>query len=93
MDETPMCFDMVGSTTLAPTGADTVLIRTNGAEKKGFTAVLTAVADGTMATPTIIFKGKRDPKVKVNGVRVVVQPKGWVDEESEYIIWNWKQID
>ena len=93
MDETPMCFDMVVSTTLAPTGANTVPNRTNGVDKKGFTAVPTAVADGTMAVPTIIFKGKRDPKGKVNGVRVVVQPKGWVDEKSEYTIWNWKLID
>ena len=73
MDEMPMCFNMIGSTTLEPTGADTMLIQTNGADKKGFTAVLTAIADGIMVVPTINFKENHDPKV--NGVCVVVQPK------------------
>ena len=46
MDETPMKFDMPGNRTLHPGGAKTVLIRTNGAEKRGFTAILTIAADG-----------------------------------------------
>lgn len=41
MDETPMKFDMPGNRTLQPGGTKTVLIRTNGAEKRGFTAILT----------------------------------------------------
>lgn len=55
-DETPMLFGMVGNITLTTAGTSTVLILTNGAENRGFTAVLT-VADGQMLKPTIIFKG------------------------------------
>ena len=80
MDETPMKFDMVGSRTLETTGANTVLIRTNGAEKRGFTAILTVAADGTKLPPTVIFKGVRDPKVNVPGCHVFVQRKGYIDE-------------
>ena len=83
MDETPMKFDMPGNRTLHPGGAKTILIRTNGAEKIGFTAILTIAADGSRLLPTVIFKGVRDPKVNVAGCRVTVQRKGYIDETGK----------
>ena len=59
MDETPMYFDMSGSTTVEKKGAKTVSIRTTGAEKRHLTVVLAATADGQMLPPMVIFKGKR----------------------------------
>ena len=80
MDETPLQFDMPGSQTLESSGVSSVLIRTNGAEKRGFTAVLSVAADGSKLPPYIIFKGKRDLKFAVAGASVVVQEKGYIDE-------------
>jgi len=58
MDETPIYFDMVGSTTIETKGAKTVQIRTTGNEKNQFTCVLTVLANGSKLPPLVIFKGK-----------------------------------
>ena len=86
MDETPMKFDMPGNRTLHSAGKKTVMIRTNGAEKRGFTAVLTIAAGGRKLQPLVIFKGVRDPKVNVRGCRVSVQRKGYIDEMGKHTL-------
>lgn len=83
MDETPMRFDMPGNRTLDMTGATTVAIKTTNSEKKGFTMVLCVAADGTKVKPWIIFKGVRDPKIPTTRAHIVMQKKGWIDEQSE----------
>ena len=60
MDETPMRFDNPHNGTLRKKGEHTIHICTNGAEKKGFTFVLTCAADGSKVIPHIIFKGVRN---------------------------------
>ncbi|OOY49140.1 hypothetical protein BOV97_13080 [Solemya velum gill symbiont] len=82
MDETPLRFDMPETRTLSFAGEKTVHIKTTGAEKRGFTCVLTVAADGSKVKPLVIFKGKRDPKVATDHVKVTVQEKGWIDESG-----------
>ena len=81
MDETPIYFDMPGSRTIERKGKKEVHVRSTGAEKRRFTAVLACTAAGVMLPPMIIFKGKRElKKLKIpKGVVVKVQPKGWND--------------
>ena len=82
MDETPLKFDMPSTRTLHDTGDKTVHIKTTNSEKRGFTAVLTVCADGSRLRPWIIYKGVRDPKIKIPGVYVNMQKKGYIDEEG-----------
>ena len=81
MDETPIYFDMPGSRTIERKGKKEVRVRSTGAEKRRFTAVLACTAAGVMLPPMIIFKGKRElKKLKIpKGIVVKVQPKGWND--------------
>lgn len=93
MDETPLCFDMLGRRTIEPKGSRTVQIRTTGHEKTHFTTVLTCMADGTKLKPMVIFKRKTAPKEKFPaGVVIHVHPKGWMDEEGIVLwlnqVWN-----
>ena len=46
MDETPMCFDMPGNTTMDKVGSKTVSVKTTGHERQHFTVVLACQADG-----------------------------------------------
>ena len=55
MDETPVYFDMPGSRTIERKGKKEVRVRSTGAEKRQFTAVLTSTAAGVMLPPMIIF--------------------------------------
>ena len=87
MDETPLTFDLPGGRTVHPTGEWTVLIRTTGHEKTGFTVVLACMADGTKLKPMVIFKRKTMPKDKFPpGVVVHVHEKGWMDSEG-MLVW------
>lgn len=82
MDETPMCFDMPGNSTVNTIGESTVTIKTSGAEKSHFTVILACMADGTKLLPAVVFKRKTMPKEKFPaGVLILVQQKGWVDEK------------
>ena len=61
-------------------GKKEVQIRSTGTEKRRFTAVLACTAGGVMLPPMIIFKGKRELKLKIpRRVVLKVQPKGWND--------------
>lgn len=71
MDEVPMVFDTVPSTTLNKKGEKDVRVRTTGKEKKRYTAVLAVSASGEFLPTMAIFKGKRDPK----DLQI---PQGWV---------------
>ncbi len=84
MDETPMQFDMPPTRTLHPAGEHTVHVKTANAEKRGFTVILTITASGEKVKPWAIFKGVRDPKIKTNRVRIAMQRKGYIDEDSTY---------
>ena len=79
MDETPMFFDMPGSSTVNTIGEKTVTMRTSGSEKSHFTVVLACMADGTKLKPMVVFKCKTMPKDTFPpGLLVCVQEKGWV---------------
>lgn len=71
MDEVPMVFDTVPSTTLNKRGEKDVRVKTTGGEKKRYTAVLSVSAAGEFLPTMVIFRGKRDPKD-------VEIPRGWV---------------
>ncbi len=59
MDETPLCFDMPGETTITRTGERSVPICTTGHDKGRLTVFLSAMADGTKLKPFVVFKGVR----------------------------------
>ena len=92
MDETPVYFDMAGSTTINVKGAKTVQIQTTGNEKNQFICVLAITADGNKLPPMIIFKGVRTPANLPKGVVVCMHKKAWMDKHlmCEWIdqIWN-----
>ena len=64
MDETACWMDMPSDTTVAVTGARSVLLKTTGHEKNHFTVILTARADGLKMKPFIVFKGKGTRLIK-----------------------------
>ena len=81
MDETPMFFDLPGTSTVHAIGEKTVSIKTTGHDKTHFTVILACLADGTKLKPAVVFKRKTMPKEKFPpGICVYVQEKGWVDE-------------
>ena len=53
---------MSDNTTIKKKGAKTISVRTTGAEKRHFTMILAATADGQMLPPIVIFKGKQNLK-------------------------------
>ena len=57
MDETPLCLNMPGDTTVARVGEHPITIRTTGHDKGRFTVILTALADGRKLKPFFVFKG------------------------------------
>ena len=61
-DQTPLTFDLPADSTIEKNGTTTVIIRTNGVEKR-FTVMLACVADGTKLAPYIVFKRKTLPNV------------------------------
>ena len=83
MDEVPMVFDTVSSTTLNKRGEKDVRVKTTGGEKKHFTAVLAINAAGMFLPTMIIFKGKREPKdLQVKSGRIACSnEKAWMREE------------
>ena len=84
MDETPVFFDMIPTKSICKTGSRECIVRTSGSEKKHVTVVLSAIADGTMLPPMLIFKGKTDKTIKKlripEGFIVKTQEKSWMDE-------------
>ena len=82
MDETPLRFDDPSTRTLHKIGEKTIHIRTNGAEKKGFTVVLACAADGSKVIPHVIFKGVRKlgDTCTQPGIVTKVHRNGWMDE-------------
>jgi len=81
MDETPVYFDIVPGKTVDQVGTKSVCVRTTGSEKRHITVVLAVTASGDVISPMIIFKGKRELKLKCpKGWIVAVQQKAWMDE-------------
>uniref|UniRef100_A0ABM0M4J5 Pogo transposable element with KRAB domain-like n=1 Tax=Saccoglossus kowalevskii TaxID=10224 RepID=A0ABM0M4J5_SACKO len=77
MDETPAYFDLLPNTSIAQQGTKTVSIHSTGAEKCHLTVILTVLANGTVLSPMIIFKGVRKLNLNVpKGMVVEVQKKG-----------------
>ena len=83
MDETPLYFNMPGSTTVNKKGCREVRVRSTRAEKRRLTVILACTAGGDMLLPMVIFKGKRALKnLRIPaGVVVRVQPKAWNDAD------------
>jgi len=81
MDETPVYFDIVPGKTVDQVGTKSVRVRTTGSEKRHITVVLSVAASGDVLAPMIIFKGKRELKLKSpKGWIIAVQQKAWMDE-------------
>jgi len=80
MDETPVYFNMAGSTTINVKGAKTVQIQTTGNDKNQFICVLAITADGNKLPPMIIFKCVRSPANLPKGVVVCMHEKAWMNE-------------
>ena len=98
MDEVPMYFDMPSKKSIAPRGSIDVVVRTTGHEKSHFTVALTCAADGSIKTPTVIFKGShKGPNIKKVrkqvselglDINVCFQKSGWMNEDimaDEYL--------
>lgn len=63
MDETPICLDMLSSTTVNEAAASSITIRSTGHEKYRVTVCLAAKAKRQKFKPFIVFEGgKRDVK-------------------------------
>ena len=61
-------------------GAETIMIKTSGIEKKCYTVVLACCADGTKLPPLLIFKRKTLLKdVIPHGIYIHVHSKRWMD--------------
>ena len=83
MDEVPMVFDTVPSTTLHKRGEKGVQVKNTGWEKKYFTAVLAINAAGMFLPTMTIFKGRQEPEdlqVK-SGWIVCCNENAWMREE------------
>nr|XP_006825569.1 PREDICTED: RNA-binding protein 45-like [Saccoglossus kowalevskii] len=82
MDETPMYFDLLPTTTLERKGAKSVSVRSTGAEKRHLTVILTGLVMAKSLPPMVIFKGVRKLNINVPpGMVVEVQKKGWCDTD------------
>ena len=82
MDETPLCLDMPGDTTITKSGARSVPIHTTGHDNGRYTVELSAMEDGRKLEPLVIFKGVRPVKEPSNipGVVVTYGRNGWMNE-------------
>lgn len=74
---------MPGDTTVASVGKRSIPIRTSGHDKKHFTVIFAALADGRKANPFVVFKGVRSvPELSsVPGVIVRLSRNGWMNED------------
>ena len=90
MDETPVWHEMPGNTTLEKKGEKTIYVTSTGHEKKKFTVMLAALADGTKLTPLVLLPRKRPlPAADIPlGLAVYMcgTGKSWCNEE---IIMYW----
>ena len=86
MDETAVCSDMVGNTTINSTVAKEVALKSTGNEKVRVSVCLTAKADGTKMNPFIVFKGAKRELAVLNDrfkgwCMVTSSSNGWMNEE------------
>ena len=92
MDETPIWLEMPGKITLEHSGAKQVSAVMAGQEKKRYTVILTALADGTKRPVFVLLPGVRPP-VKHDIPRGVIiymcgTGKSWANEESTVVYMN-----
>jgi hypothetical protein len=84
MDETAICSDIQGETTIETRGARHVPVLITGQEKVRITVCLAVLADGRKLPPMIVFKGKRmsNEVKKFPGVVTKMTPNGWVQVDT-----------
>jgi DDE superfamily endonuclease len=80
MDETAVYFDDPRMVTVDNIGARHVVMRSTGYQSMRITAVLAVTANGRKVQPLLIWKGKSQEIVSVNGCWVAQQPRAWVDQ-------------
>lgn len=84
MDETACWFDMQSDTTVHPTGARSVVLKSTGHEKDHFTVILSAKASGVKLKPFVVFKGKGTRLLKtlksIPGIVVKFSQNGWMND-------------
>ena len=80
-DETPVYFDMLGSSTIDFVGTNTVDLVTTGHEKTRFTVLLTIAADGFALSVYLVFRGlKKIPNCPIPANIIVnVNDSGSID--------------
>lgn len=87
MDQTPLWFDAIPTTTIEETGARTVFIRSGASSNQRATLAISVAFDGTKLPLFIVFKGKSDGYIArrlqrtrlPEGIIAVVQENAWMD--------------
>lgn len=80
MDETAVYFDDPRMVTVDNVGARHVVMKSTGFQSMRITAVLAVTASGRKVQPLLIWKGRSEDIVSVNGCWVAQQPRAWVDQ-------------
>jgi hypothetical protein len=92
MDETPVWLEMPGRSTLEHTGTNTISVTTAGQEKKRYTVILTALADGTKLPVFVLLPGVRPPPKQDIPPGIITYMcgtgKSWANEESTVVYLN-----
>lgn len=85
-DETAVCFDNPRGTSLEIRGSREVAVKSCGSEKKSFTVMLTASADGRKLPPYLLLERKRvvPGLAKFSKVLVIEYgcSSGWMDDST-----------
>lgn len=99
MDESAVYFEAKSSTTVHPTGSNSVPIRCSGSNSRRLTVCVSVASDGTKLPLFLIFKGAPNGKIEKNLSNILpsnvfgcCQSKGWADQRSLDIWLNkiWK---
>ena len=85
MDETPVWLEMPGKSTLNEAGKKEISVSSTGHEKKRYTVLLAALADGTKLTPLVLLPGVRPPPTASVPAGIAIYMcgtgKSWANED------------
>ena len=77
VDETPICLELITTTTLEKIGEKTIKIRTFGKTKQRITCLIWILANGMRLPPMLVFKGvpARTLEHRLNNLKLVIEKK------------------